>query len=382
MRHLNRTEGAPLMTFDPASTVGMPILEVDTPAPLLDLDIFEDNARRIMSFLAENGLEWRPHSKAHKSPRLAGIQIGIGALGITCAKLGEAEVMVAGGVTSVLVANHLGTAAKWRRAAAVQARAEVIICVDDSVHVTMAGEAGREAGVDIPVIIEVDIGMHRVGTRSLEDSAALADLIALTDGVRLAGIMGYEGHLLELWPESEKLARCTEALTLLVAHADAVRAAGHEVPIVSSGGSGSFQQTAHVEGLTESQAGGGCLMCRFYAQDCHVDLGHALSLTATVVSVRPPEHAVVDAGFKTFGNLPGMGLPVILGREGITFRSLSAEHGQLDVEPGATPLRIGDRIHAIPAYSDAMLVNHDWMLGHRSGIVTEVIPMPGRGRLV
>lgn len=370
------------MTFDPHSTVGTPILEVDTPAPLLDLDVFEDNARRMVTFLAENGLEWRPHSKAHKSPRLARTQLEHGANGITCAKLGEAEVMVEGGVGSVLVANHLGTPAKWRRAAALQQRAEVIVCVDDPIHVAMAGEAGREAGVEIPVLIEVDIGMHRVGTRSEEASAALAGLVGSTDGVRLAGIMGYEGHLLTLWPEEEKLARCTEALTLLVAHADAVRAAGHEVAIVSSGGSGSFRQTAHVEGLTESQAGGGCLMCRFYAEDCHIDLGHALSLTSTVVSVRPPEHAVVDAGFKTFGNLPGMGLPKVLGREGVSFRSLSAEHGALTVESGAEPLRIGDRIHAIPAYSDAMLVNHDWMLGHRGGIVTEVIPMPGRGRLI
>jgi D-serine deaminase-like pyridoxal phosphate-dependent protein len=370
------------MTFDPTSTVGTPILDVDTPAPLLDLDVFEDNARRISGFLAENGLEWRPHSKAHKSPRLAAIQIGLGANGVTCAKLGEAEVMVEGGVHSVLVANHLGTPAKWRRAAALQQRAEVIVCVDDPEHVRMAGEAGREAGVEIPVLIEVDIGMHRVGTRSESQSASLADLIAATDGIRLAGIMGYEGHLLTVWPEEEKQARCTESLTLLVAHAEAVRSAGHEVPIVSSGGSGSFRNTAHVDGLTESQAGGGCLMCRFYAEECHVDLGHALSLTTTVVSVRPPEHAVVDAGFKTFGNLPGMGLPLIIGREGVAFRSLSAEHGQLTVEAGAEPLRIGDRIHAIPAYSDSMLVNHDWILGHRGGVVTEVIPMPGRGRLV
>lgn len=371
------------MTFDPQSTIGTPILEVDTPAPLLDLDVFEDNSRRIFAFLADNGMEWRPHSKAHKSPRLAGIQAELGAIGVTCAKLGEAEAMVDGGIGSVLVANHLGTAAKWRRAAELQLRAEVIVCIDDPVHVDMAGAAGREAGVQIPVLIEVDIGMHRVGTRSEDGSASLADVLAATDGVRLAGIMGYEGHLLTLWPEEEKLARCTEALTLLVAHADAIRSRGHGVAIVSSGGSGSFKQTAHVEGLTESQAGGGCLMCRFYAEDCHVDLGHALSLTATVVSVRPPDHAVVDAGFKAFGELPDMGgFPKVLGREGVTYRSLSAEHGALKLESDAEPLRIGDRIHAIPAYSDAMLVNHDWMLGHRGGIVTEVIPMPGRGRLI
>jgi len=370
------------MTFDPQQTVGQAILDVDTPVALLDLDIFEANARSIAGFLAENGMQWRPHSKAHKSPRLARLQIEIGAIGVTCAKVGEAEVMVAAGINSVLVANHLATSDKWARVAALQPAAEVIVAVDHPRHVDLAGEAGRAAGLQLPLVIEVDLGMDRVGTRQPAQSAALAELIASTDGVTLKGVMGYEGHILTAWPEEEKIAQSNEALGRLVEHANAIRAAGYEVEILSSGGSGSYRQTAHIEGLTESQAGGGCLMCRFYAEDCHVDLGHALSLVATVVSRREPDLAFTDAGFKALGNVKSMGTPRMVGRDDVECFAASAEHGKLVVAEGGELFDIGDRVHLIPAYSDAMLVNHDFMLGHRNGVVTEVIDMPGRGKLV
>jgi len=300
---------------------------------------------------------------------------------VTCAKVGEAEVMVAGGIASVLVANHLATPEKWQRVAALQASGEVIVCVDDPAHVALGSAAGRAAGVDVPVVIEVDLGMDRVGTRSAAESVALAGLIADSDGMSLRGVMGYEGHVLTAWPQDVKRARATEAAELLVHHAESVQLAGHEVGIVSSGGSGSYRETAHVAGLTESQAGGGCLMCRFYAEACHVDLAPALSLVASVVSVRPPGLAIIDAGFKALGNVAGMGLPLVVGRSGVECVSLSAEHGRLALSDDATALRVGDRVHLIPAYSDAMLVNHDFMLGHRGETVSEVVAMPGRGQL-
>jgi D-serine deaminase-like pyridoxal phosphate-dependent protein len=365
----------------PENLIGEPVENADTPAPLLDLDAFERNAKYIAGFLNEHGLSWRPHVKAHKSPRLARLQLKLGAIGVTCAKLGEAEVMVAHGVGNVLIANQLSTPVKWARAAALQHEAQVIVCVDDREHVRMASAAAVGAGVRIPLLIEVDIGMGRAGIRSVADALAVADDIAGSSGVWLAGVMGYEGHLLTVWPEDEKRARCAEALAILTDVAAGLRTAGHDVGIVSSGGTGSFESTAYLPGLTEIQAGGGCLMDRFYAEDCHVGLEQALTVLTAVVSVQGAGRAIVDAGFKTCGHLEGLPLPRVVGRPGVTMLDLSAEHGTLEVRGTGDPVRVGTRLRLIPGYSDAMLVLHDQLIGHRAGRVTEVIAMPARGRL-
>jgi D-serine deaminase-like pyridoxal phosphate-dependent protein len=356
---------------------GTPISEVETPAALLDLDLFEANASRIHQVLAVHGRQWRPHSKAHKSPVIARRQMEIGAVGITCAKVSEAEVMAAGGIPDILIANELASPEKWYRLALLQRTARVVACVDDEAHVAWAGAAAGACGTTVPLLIEVDVGMNRTGVTSVADALGLASLIEHTPGTELAGVMGYEGHLLNVWPMPEKLARCAESLGALTSTADALRAAGHRVEVVSSGGTGTFEATAGLAGLTESQAGGGCLMDRFYAEQCHVDLAPALTLATTVTSVRARGGAVVDAGFKALGRLAGFELPRVLRRPGVEFVGLSAEHGLLALD-GAT-LQVGDPLAVIPAYSDAMLFLHRQIVGHRAGIVTEVIPMPGRG---
>lgn len=361
------------------SLIGRSIDDLDTPVVLVDLDVFERNATRIHRELTDHNVAWRPHSKAHKSPFLARLQLAIGAIGVTCAKLGEAEVMVAEGITDVLVANMLGSPSKWRRAAELQHRARLTICVDDLQHVQWASAAATAAGTVIPVLIEVDVGMHRVGVRSTAQAVELADRIAGAPGVELAGVMGYEGHLPAVWPAAEKVAACRQALKALTDAADGIRAAGHEVDTVSSGGTATFQSSFGVSGLTESQAGGGCLMDRFYAETCHIDLDFALTSVATTVSAPEPGVAIVDAGFKSLGSLAGMLPALVLDRPGVELARVSAEHGILSTADVA--LRVGDRIRMVPPYSDAMLLLHEQMIGHRNNVVTDVIPVAGRGKL-
>jgi D-serine deaminase-like pyridoxal phosphate-dependent protein len=219
---------------------GTPIEEVDTPALLLDLDRFERNATRLMEVMRANGVGWRPHSKAHKSPDIAKRQIEIGAHGVTCAKVSEAEVMVEGGIESVLIANELPLPGKWQRLAALQDRAEVMAAADAPEHVAMASEAGTAAGVEIPLVIEVDIGMSRGGIAPGEPSVELAHRIVAAPGVRFAGIMGYEGHALTVWPLDAKETEVRSAVGSLVDTARRIEAAGIPVPIVSTGGSGTF----------------------------------------------------------------------------------------------------------------------------------------------
>lgn len=361
-----------------ADVMGRSIDDLDTPTPLIDLDLFEQNAGRIGSFLSAHGLSWRPHTKAHKSPFLARLQLAAGAEGVTCAKIGEAEVMAAAGITNILVANELGTPRKWQRVAALQRQARVLVCVDAEVHVRWASQAAAAQGVTLPLLVEIDVGMGRTGVGSVGQALELAEHIRAAAGVELAGIMGYEGHLLTIGPREQKARRCRSDLEILRITADALRDEGHRVDIVSAGGTGTFEEMAGIDWLTECQAGGGCLMDRFYAEECHVDLAFALTLLATVVSARDG-HAVVDAGYKALGGLAGLPLPRPVDGSGVEFVGLSAEHGSIRMNDD--PVHVGDRIQVIPGYSDAMLFLHNFVVGHRHGIVTDVIPLEGRGCL-
>ena len=362
---------------DAAGLVGRSIGEIDTPAAFLDLDAFDRNCRRISQFLTDRGRSWRPHTKAHVSPFLAARQIAGGALGVTCATIAEAEAMARGGIRGILIAAELSSPAKWTRAATLPPDAGLMACVDGVTQVEWASAAATAAGAVLPLLIEIDLGMHRCGVRSTADALRLADAIARRPGVELAGVMGYEGHLLSVWPLADKTSRCAEALGLLVDAAEALRRAGHEVAVVSCGGTGTFLATGDLPGPTESQAGGGCLMDGFYAERCHVDLEFALTLSATVMSRTSRDGAVVDAGFKTLGNLPGFEMPRLLGREGIRLTGLSAEHGLLTLDDDT--LEVGDRIDIVPAYSDAMLFLHRWLVGHRQGVITDILPLSARG---
>ena len=370
-----------MIATDPqAGIVGRPVSELVTPALTLDLDIFERNATAISRYLREHGVGWRPHAKGHKSPILARRQVDLGAIGITVAKVGEAEVMVEGGIESILVVTEQATRERLDRVAALNRRAEVIVPVDSPIHVQLAGEAARAAGVTIPVVIEVDIGMNRCGVLPGTPSLLLATVIARTEGLRFAGVFGYEGHLLRAWPEDEKERLIREGLGRLVSTAQEIEAAGIPVPIVTAGGTGSYRYSAKIPGITELEAGGGCLMDLMYRDDCHVTgLEFALTVRAMVVSRPTPDRAITDAGWKTMSNAHHV--PEPKDRPGVTVRSLSAEHGTLDVGPSAGPLLIGDVVEFIPGYHDSTVFLHDRFYGTRGGVVTEIIPIVGRGRL-
>ena len=195
-----------LLTPEWEAMIGQPKGEVDTPALLLDLDKFERNATKISSFLRDHGVGWRPHSKAHKSPQVARRQMELGALGIICAKPSEAQVMVDYGIPSVLIANEQGRLSKFERIAELNRRAEVITCGDSPVHVQLASQAGQAAGIDIPMLVSIDVCMDRTGTRPGQPAVDLAKLMAKTPGVKFMGVMGYEGHLLTVWPSRRRIA--------------------------------------------------------------------------------------------------------------------------------------------------------------------------------
>lgn len=360
--------------------IGCTIDELDTPALCLDLDVLEANMRKMAEICRSHGVAWRPHSKAHKSPEIAKREIAAGALGVTCAKLGEAEVMAAGGVRDILVANQIVGPHKMRRLAELTRHADVVVAVDHREQVEPMSKAVSAAGGKLRVIVEVDIGLHRAGVAPGEPTLRLAEFIAEQPGLELAGIMGYEGHLLTLEDPQQKDQQIRQALAILAETKAAFERAGLPCPIVSAGGTGSFAITVDCPGVTELQAGGLIFMDAFYRTRCNVtQFDYAMKLVTTVVSRPTPERAIVDAGRKS-QNVE-VCAPMILGREDIKYVRLSAEHGQFELGPTAQGLRIGDRLQLIPGYSDLTSVLHDEFYVFSGGRLAAIWPLLGRGKI-
>jgi D-serine deaminase-like pyridoxal phosphate-dependent protein len=358
--------------------------ELDTPALLLDLDRFEANVRRLSGAITAGGKDWRPHSKGHKSPWIARRQIELGAIGVTCAKVSEAEVMVEGGVPSVLIANELAARTKVERAARLQSRAEVLICADDPFHVRLASEVASDLGVEIPMVVDINVGMERTGVAPGRSALEIARAIDRAPGVRLAGIMGYEGHVLTAWPNEEKRDGTIAAVAGLIESRRLIEDDGMTVGIVSGGGSGNYMFAASLDGLTELQAGGACLMDQFYGTLCHLDeLGfeYALTILTTVTSRPTDERVITDAGFKTLSAGEAGRQPFLVERQDFELEYLSAEHGNWRRPPGTDEVGIGDRFEIVPDYHDTTTFRHDQFIGMRGDVVEAVIPLLGRGKL-
>jgi D-serine deaminase-like pyridoxal phosphate-dependent protein len=365
------------------SLIGVAKADLDTPVMVLDLDRFDANAGRLASAIAAGGKNWRPHSKGHKSPWIARRQIELGAIGITCAKASEAAVMVDGGVSSILVANELATRRKVELIASLESRAEVMICADDPFHVRLASEVATDAGVEIPMVVDINVGMDRTGVAPGPPALELARAIDRARGLRLAGIMGYEGHVLTFWPNEQKRAGTERAIGGLVESRDLIAADGIPVGIVSGGGSGNYMFAASIDGLTELQAGGGCLMDPFYGKLCHLEemgFQYALTILTTVTSRPTPERIITDAGFKTL-SAREEGQPIMLDMPDVELIYLSAEHGVWRRGATTPDVAIGDRLEIIPDYHDTTTFRHDAFVGLRNGVVEEVIPLLARGRL-
>ena len=363
------------------SLIGSYKFDLDTPILCIDLDILETNIARMAGFIRERGKNWRPHQKCHKTPAIAWKQLEAGAIGVTCAKVSEAEVMAAGGIRDILVANMVVGPRKWERVASLCRWAEPIIACDHYTQVEPLAEVCRRHGVTCRMLIEIDIGMERVGIRPGRSVVQLAEAIDRLEGVELAGIMGYEGHLLEIPDQEQKRQKINRAMEALVGCRDRIVEKGIPCEIVSAGGTGSFQITSDCDGVTELQAGGGIFADPWYRQKCQVHgLEYSLSVLTTVVSRPTRDRAVLDAGQKTHN--PGEHPPIVrkypdAAQVGI----VSAEHCELSLADEAVKLKIGDKVELIPGYSDLTTVLHDQFYGFRSDRLELVWPILGRGKL-
>ncbi len=360
--------------------IGCPKEDLDTPALLVDLPTLERNTRKMADTIIQKaGVQWRPHTKGMKTPALAHRLLDAGAIGITCAKLGEAEVMAAGGVKDILIANQIVGHRKIARLVNLRKQADVMVCVDDESNIRQLNLAALEKGVRVRVLIEVDVGMNRAGVGPGEPVLSLAQTIAASPCLQFSGLMTWEAHTLAIKDPGEKRRVISESLSKLTASADLCRRSGLCVDIVSCGGTGTYWISAFHPGITEIEAGGGIFGDVRYRTVFGVEHEDALTVVSTVTSRPTPTRIICDAGKKTMSS--DAAVPEPIGIPNVTFVGLSAEHGKIELSAPAETPRVGETIEFVAGYSDTTVVLHDELYGIRDGVVEAVWPLPARGRL-
>ncbi|HWV34077.1 MAG TPA: alanine racemase [Thermomicrobiales bacterium] len=360
------------------SLVGQGIEALDTPALIVDSDALAANISLMSSALKERDTGWRPHAKAHKSPAVAHMLLQAGAHGITCAKTSEAEVYVASGIRDILIANQIVGAIKTRRLAHLARRADIAVAVDCFDNVLEHEAAASEAGTSPRLVIEMNCGMNRAGIAPGEAAVDLARRIAELKHVRFGGVMTWEGHTLGIADLAAREDAVRSSLAPVLETVHAIRDAGIDVPIVSCGGTGTFLTTAGIEGVTEVQAGGGIFGDRFY-RDLEVPVIPALGVLVTVTSRPTPTRIIIDAGRKTLD--PSNVVPEVVGLDGVTGMSFSAEHGTITLDQPNDDIRVGDRLRLNIGYSDQAVHLHEQMFLLKGDEIDAVLPTLARGRL-
>lgn len=362
--------------------VGMPLSEVDTPALLLDLDVFERNMDTLNATLAGRKIRVRPHAKSHKCPEIALRQMARGAVGVCCQKVSEAEAMVEGGVMNVLIANEVVGPPKLARLAALGKRARVSVCVDDAKNVSDLDQAARAAGVKLDVLVELDVGSHRCGVTPGRPAAELAAWIASMKNLRFAGLHAYQGAAQHARKPEERQAAIATAVQQVTLTVNLLRDQGLNVDVVTGAGTGTYLLEAASDVYTEIQPGSYIFMDADYNRNQDEKgkpvntFAQSLFVWTTIMSHTMVPRAVVDAGLKALSVDSGM--PLVADLSGAEYLKASDEHGVLRL-PSGTQIAIGDKLRLIPGHCDPTVNLYDWIVGIRRDRVESVWPITARG---
>ena len=349
--------------------------EVPTPALLLDLAALDRNIDRMAAFFATGPCRLRPHFKAHKTPEIARRQLAAGSCsGLTCATVSEAEV-AAGFCDDLLIANEIVSAARCGRVASLAQRVRTTVAIDSLVGLDALSRAARAAGATVGVLVDMNVGQDRCGVEPGEAALTLAQSTAAAPGVTLRGVMGYEGHLQPIRDRSERESRTRRAMHGLVHTASLLRASGLPCEIVSAGGTGTYDISGRVEGITEIQAGSYALMDTEYL-GVGVPFEAAFSVLGTVVSRPTRDRCVADCGNKAASK--DHGVPFVKGIEGAVVTALNDEHATIALPPDST-IAVGDLVELLPSHVDPTINLHDVFYVVEGDRVIDVWPITARG---
>ena len=375
------------MTALPPAEPGMKLDRVDTPALIVDLDAFERNLKRMADFAAAAGIRLRPHAKTHKSGIIAQKQIALGAVGVCCQKVSEAEILVAEGVGDVLVSNEIAGARKIERLVGLAKKARIGVCVDSIENARELAQAAEQQDVTLSVLLEIDVGGNRCGVAPGKPALTLASEITRSNSLHFSGLQAYHGSAQHFRTYEERRAAVEQASALTNRTVALLSDAGIDCGIVGGAGTGTFDIEAGLGTVNELQVGSYIFMDGDYARNKSANGGafdrfeNALFVLATVMSRPNDERAVLDAGHKALAVDSGM--PEPFRNPGIVYRRPSDEHGVLQSEGGILPKR-GDRLLIVPSHCDPTVNLHDWYVCIRglhgaTPVVEALWPVSARG---
>lgn len=347
----------------------MKATDLDTPALLVDLDAMECNLTKMADFFANRRCKVRPHFKNHKAPGLARRQVDVGAVGMTCATLREAEILVQHDITNVLIANEIVDEAKLNRLAELGRGASVIVAVDNIDTVKDMARIQRNRMTRFEVVVDVNIGLDRCGVAPGEPAVQLAQA-AVAAGLNVRGIMGYDGHLQAEQPSGQRDERVRKGCRDLAEVAAHLETSAIPVSIVSTGGTGTYSISGDCPGITDVQAGSYLLMDTRY-MNLGAQFSRSLSVLATVISRRESGHGVLNCGLKSISG--ERGLPGLKNCADANLVALHAEHALIHIHPDSrSPIEVGKKVEMWVQYSDATVNLHSRMYGVRNGEIEEV----------
>jgi D-serine deaminase-like pyridoxal phosphate-dependent protein len=369
------------MNLPPPAEIGAAVDAVDTPALILEMEPFERNLRRMTDSLKGFGVALRPHAKSHKCAEIALRQLALGAVGVCCQKVSEAEALVSGGVSDLLIANEVVGEPKLRRLADLARRAKIAVCADHPDGVAALAAAAADAGVRLDVLVELDVGAGRCGAPPAA-AAELARRVAASPNLRFAGLQAYQGAAQHLRSEAERAAAIGRAVAAVRETTSLLARQGIACERVTGGGTGTYLLEAASGVYSEVQPGSYPLMDVDYARNepaprASPPYEQSLFVLATVMSRPTSERAVVDAGLKALAF--DSGLPRVEGVDGMNYVKASDEHGVLEIRPPAPGPALGEKVRLIPGHCDPTVNLHDWFVCVRGGRVEALWPVSARG---
>ncbi len=346
----------------------MNIAALDTPALAADLDVLERNIDGMATHCDKLGIPLRVHTKTHKVPEIAQLQIAAGSEGITCQKLGEAEVMVDAGIDNILIPYNIVGTPKLKRLTALTKRARITVALDSEETATGISQQAIADSCVVPVIVELDTGSGRCGVQSPQKAHCLAQQIMKMQGIDFQGIMTYPSNL-------RAKPFLTETLDLLTQD-------GIPVNIISGGGTGSEAASKEL-GCTETRSGS-------YVYEGLTRIGNSemlapdrcvLRVIVTVVSTPTPERIIIDGGMKTFTSYPPTPYGHIIEHPDAKIYGMSVEHGHVDVSECSHRFKVGEQLSVIPLHQGMTSNLHDTLVGIRGDAVETTWGIAGRGKV-
>jgi 3-hydroxy-D-aspartate aldolase len=359
---------------------------LNTPALVLDLDMLDRNIAEMATFAQAHGVSLRPHSKTHKSADIARRQIAAGALGVCCAKLGEAEALAEAGIESLHITSPVVTPQAIDRLIALNAKVkDLMVVVDHPANVEALDAAATKAGKPLTVIVDIDPGMHRTGVASPEAAVALAQQVAASTSLNYAGVQFYCGshqHIVDFAERKASIEERTEYLKGILAK---LEAAGLKPGIVTGSGTGTHFIDARLGVFTELQVGSYVFMDHDYAV-CDLrgldkpTFEQALQIDSRVVSANTPGLVTVDAGLKAMATEKGP--PQILAGavEGATTRFMGDEHLAVIAPEGKAPPAHGEQVILVPPHCDPTVNLYESYHVVKGDTLVDIWPVTARGR--